>query len=249
MDILKCVVLGAVQGLTEFLPVSSSGHIILLQKILGFQFDSVTLALVLHAGTLLSVLTVFFGDFLRLFKPPFKKLFLLVLATLPAAAVGFFWGDGISVLFDGKLLGFAFLFTAALISLTRIFAKTNSSQLGLKQSVAMGLFQAIAVVPGVSRSGSTVFAGVAFGGERKEVVSFSFLMSIPVIAGGCLFSFIGGKLTFSGENFLPLLFGFLSAALFGFFAIKLFLKTVRANNFSPFCIYLIVAAALSFFIM
>lgn len=248
MEVFKIVLLGIIQGLTEFLPVSSSGHILLAQKLLGLSVDAVTVTLVLHLGTLAAVLVVFYKDFLRLFRPPFTKLFLLILATVPAGAAGLLLGDEIEVLFSGKFLGFAFLFTAVILFFCdRLMKKNFQSDVGIKHAAIMGLMQAAALVPGVSRSGSTIFGGLIAKGNKKEVTSFAFLMSIPVILGGCVLKFSGGAVL--QMDFLLLAAGFVSSAVSGILAIKLVLKLIGANNFLPFCIYLIVVAVVSFAVM
>ena len=120
MEVFKIALLGIIQGLTEFLPVSSSGHILLAQKLLNLSVDTLTVTLVLHLGTLVAVIAVFCKDFLRLFRPPFTKLFLLILATIPAGVAGVLLGDEIETLFAGKFLGFAFLFTAVILFVCEI---------------------------------------------------------------------------------------------------------------------------------
>lgn len=248
MDFLKIILLGVVQGLTEFLPVSSSGHILLAQKLLGVTVDAVTVTLVLHLGTLVAVIAVFYKDFLRLFRPPFTKLFLLILATIPAGVAGLLLDDAAESLFAGKFLGFAFLFTAIILFVcNKLMKKDFDGDVTVKHAAAMGFMQAVALIPGVSRSGSTLFGGLVAKGEKKQVTSFAFLMSIPIILGGCAVKFAGGGVM--QADVLLLIVGFVSAAVSGIFAIKLVLKLIGANNFLPFCIYLIVVAVVSFVVM
>ncbi len=248
MEAFKIALLGIIQGLTEFLPVSSSGHILLAQKLLNLSVDTLTVTLVLHLGTLVAVIAVFCKDFLRLFRPPFTKLFLLILATIPAGVAGVLLGDEIETLFAGKFLGFAFLFTAVILFVCdRLMKKKFDGDVTAKHAVAMGFMQAAALIPGVSRSGSTIFGGLVAKGDKKQVTSFAFLMSIPVILGGCILKFGSGALL--QADFLLLAVGFASSAISGILAIKLVLKLIGANNFLPFCIYLIVVAVVSFIIM
>lgn len=245
MDILKAVALGFVQGMTEFLPVSSSGHILLAQRLLGLSVDTMTMTLVLHLGTLFAVVAVFWRDFLNLFKPPFKMLGLLALASLPAALAGLLFEESVDSLFGGKYLGFAFLFTALLLLLaTFAMQRKYDGRVGLKHAAVMGLMQALALVPGVSRSGSTIAGGLLTKGDKKSITSFAFLMSAPVILGACLLKL--PQATDIAAQALPLVCGFLSSLAFGILSIKLVLKLIDANNFVPFCIYLIVVSVLSF---
>lgn len=242
MEVIKCVIVGAVQGLTEFLPVSSSGHILIAQRLLGLECDAVTLSLALHLGTLAAVAAVYFKEFLRLFRPPFGRLGLLALASLPAAAVGLALGSSADALFGGGFLWAGFLLTAVLLFFAEKAMKKNyNGGITAGRAAIMGLAQAAALVPGLSRSGATVSAGLLAKGDKAEVTTFSFLMSAPIIVGACAARFSGG----AAVSPLPLLAGFLSAALFGFLAIRLFARFVRANNFLPFRIYLIVAAVAS----
>ena len=247
MSVIKCVIIGAVQGLTEFLPVSSSGHILLAQKLLGVSADSVTLALALHLGTLAAVLTVFWGRFVSLFRPPFKNLGLLALATIPAAIAGLvmesFWEGA----FGGQYLWAGFLTTAVLLfAAQKVMKKNYDGKITARRAVVMGLAQAAALLPGLSRSGATISAGVFAKGDKKEAAAFSFLMSVPIVAGACALRLLRGGVSYGDPA--ALIAGFASSAVFGFVAIKVVLKLVGSNNFLPFCVYLVVIAVVSLFV-
>lgn len=246
MTVFQAIFLGLVQGATEFLPVSSSGHVLLAQKLIGVAADGVAVSLALHAGTLAAVVVVFFDEFFALFKPPFKKLGLLALATLPAAAFGLLAGDFFDEVFGGRYLCLAFLLTAALLFAAHFVGKKHEGRkIGVKQAAVMGVMQALALVPGVSRSGSVVAGGVFCGCDRQDVATFAFLMSMPVVFGACLLRAAEGGLVFS----LPMLAGFFSSLLFGTIFAETALKFIKANNFLPFCIYLIVIAVAAFFVV
>ncbi|MGN1061363.1 MAG: undecaprenyl-diphosphate phosphatase, partial [Candidatus Coproplasma sp.] len=194
----EALVLGLTQGLTEFLPVSSSGHLTFLQRILGntmqhgidFFDNQIFFNLILHLGTLVAVCIIFWKDIVALFKKPITLLYLVV-ATIPAAIVGVLLDDVIENnvskgAYAGIILAVFFFITAALLFATEIYAKRRKKVLPLswRTTIPMGVAQAVAILPGISRSGSTIAAGIFAGGDNDEVAHFSFLMSIPVILGG-----------------------------------------------------------------
>ncbi|MDD3832068.1 MAG: undecaprenyl-diphosphate phosphatase [Clostridia bacterium] len=250
IDILKAILVGIVQGLTEFFPVSSSGHLVLAQEILNTNFgaDTVIFELMLHLGTLVSLIIVFFKDILNLFKPPFKKIGLLIIATIPSVIVMALARNQITALFNIQFVTFAFLFTAGVLLLTKIIVSRphhNELQpLGLKTSIAMGLAQALAVLPGVSRSGCTISAGIISGADRDEVAKFSFFMSAIVIVGSCIVSLFDYQSV--NVNFLPIIAGTISAGVTGYFAIKVMMKVIKSDNYMVFVIYLLAVFILSF---
>lgn len=248
MKIYQAVILGAVQGLTEFLPVSSSGHLVLLQKLFGIDTDcSLFLTVMLHVGTLVPVFIVFWKQIVGLFKKPFKKLLLLVLASVPAALAGFLLGDFLDrAFYGGKYLIPCFVFTAVLLYAAELYSKRRPmlKPVGVKTSVVMGLAQAVAVVPGISRSGTVISAGCFCGADRTENADFAFLMSIPVILGSALVEGVKAvKTGFGGIGVMPLLFGVLSAAVFGYVAVKLMLSVIKKANYKWFSVYLVLLSA------
>ena len=266
MTIWQAAILGLVQGLTEFLPVSSSGHIAFFNAIFtssdGGSIDVTFFTLILHLGTLVAVCAVFWKDIIALFKRPFKTLGLLVLATVPAAIVGVVIEvcglDDILLARScvGIVLCVFFLVTAVLLFVTEIIAKRRESVLPLciKTALPMGVAQAIAVLPGISRSGSTICAGTLAGCNREDVAKFSFLMSIPVILGGFLVELVLGL--YKGEiqqNFndygaalgWSVAIGFIISAIAGLFAIKVMLKVIKKANYKWFSLYLVLISITS----
>ena len=214
-------------------------------------------SLILHLGTLVAVCAVLRKDIIALFKKPFKTLGFLILATIPAGVVGLlFEAFDLDEVFLGKykgiLLAVCFLITAALLFATEIIAKRNKKQLPLAydSALAMGFMQAVAVIPGISRSGSTIFAGTVTGCKRDEVAKFSFLMSIPIILGGFVVELASklykGELQqeFAGSNGLTYGFsialGFIISAVAGLFAIKVMLKVIQKANYKWFSLYLVL---------
>ncbi len=270
MEIWQAIVLGAVQGLAEFLPVSSSGHLILMQRWLGVSETAGGLFfdIMLHIGTLIPVFIVFFKDILGLFKRTestlgdgtVKKSFLfnqkmwfLVLATIPAVLTGVPLGDFVESSFYGGdilascLLAGTFLLTATELFLSEIISKKREKNLPLsyKSSIVMGLAQGVAIVPGLSRSGTVISSGCLYGLKREDNASFAFLMSIPVILGAAAVSTL--KLIKQGVvvDVIPLIFGVLTAAVTGYIAIKVMLKVIKKANYKWFSLYLVIMATAS----
>ena len=250
MEIWQAIILGFVQGLAEFLPISSSGHLILVRSLMGIEGDYLLFDIMLHVGTLGAVGVYFFKDILALFKPPFKKMGLLILATIPAALVGLFLGDYVDAVFmSGKYLCFFFLATAILMFVTEFLAKKESfnQPLTIKTAIGMGLMQAVGVLPGISRSGSTIFGGVVTKTNKNEVASFSFLMSIPMILGSAVVETYHVIKDGANVYVLPMIIGMLVAFVSGYFAIKFVMGLVKKANFKWFGVYLIALSLVTFF--
>lgn len=256
--IWQSMILGTVQGLTEFLPVSSSGHLELLHRLMGADFGGNTLFvdIILHLGTLLAVVVVLRKEIAELFRKPFSRLFMLVAATVPAGLTGLLFRDGIDSLMQGSggvaLLALFFAITAVLL----ITAQTVSERrkhcvpLGWKHALLMGAAQACALFPGISRSGSTIVAGVLSGAEKRDVARFSFLMSIPIILASALLSVIDvvqapeTVTTIGGAGFVGIAVGFVCSAVSGFFAVKWMLRIVQNADYKWFSLYLLLLSAI-----
>ncbi len=252
----QAMILGLVQGLTEFLPVSSSGHLILVRELMGLnnsanaQFN-LMFDITVHVGTLVAVVIVLYKPILDLFKKPFKKAAMLVVATIPAVIVGFAFKDYIEQYFStATYLCFFFLFTAVIMLVSEIVAKRNRAPKDLSWggAIAMGVMQGVGVFPGVSRSGSTIFGGTVAGTDTKQVATFSFLLSIPVILGSLLLSVIdvaqAGAL--ANIDWFSIFVGAASAFASGYIAVRVMLKLIAKANFKWFSLYLLVIAILTF---
>ena len=257
--IWKSSVLGVVQGLTEFLPVSSSGHLTLLQKLLGFDTAGGAMTFInimMHLGTLIAVVIVFWKDIVALFRKPFKMLLMLIVATIPAGIIGLLFSDEIDSIFAGETgllyLALCFAFTALMLLVCELIAKRQKTPkpLGWGNTVSMGLMQAVALFPGISRSGSTIVAGTVTGAKRKEVARFSFLMSIPIILGSFLVEVasgvkdvVTGQPSYFSEIAAPeivgMVFGVVLSMVFGFIAIKWMMKIIQKANYMWFSVYLL----------
>ena len=259
--IWKSSILGAVQGLTEFRPVSYSRHLTLLQHLLQFDLEGGSMTFInimMHLGTLIAVIVVFWKDILALFKKPFKTLLMLIAATIPAGVVGLLFNDEIDALFSGEnavlYLSVCFALTALLLLICEMAAKRRKVQkpLGWGSAAAMGLMQAVALFPGISRSGSTIVAGTLVGTRREDVAKFSFLMSIPVILGSFAVEVFGivrepSSVAGVGANgVIGMAVGVVLAAVFGFFAIKLMLRVIRKANYVWFSVYLTALSVVCF---
>ncbi|MDE7301278.1 MAG: undecaprenyl-diphosphate phosphatase [Clostridia bacterium] len=258
----QAIILGLTQGLTEFLPVSSSGHLAFLQSLFGISSDgSLFFDLILHLGTLVAVCIIFRKEILALFKKPFKTLLYLVVASIPAGVIGVLL-EYFDVIDDyilgspylGYLLAIFFCITAGVLFATEIFAKRRKKiyPLGWRTALPMGFAQAVAILPGISRSGSTIAAGIFSGGDTEEVSHFSFLMSIPIILGGFLVELVKG-LTDAENSFVTafqtnpqygwcVAIGFIISAVAGLFAIKVMLAAIKKANYKWFSVYLVLLA-------
>lgn len=255
MSYLQSAFLGLIQGLCEFLPVSSSGHLLLSRLLLGIQSDSHAmkmLDILLHVGTLLPVLIVFWKDWIAMISHPVKNrtLLLLFIASLPTLAVyiaakKLFPGvDGFAVFDNGWFLGVSFLITAVFLLLCDFLARSRpgKDQVGILQAVVMGLFQGVGMIPGVSRSGSTITGGVATGLNKQAAARFSFMMSAPAILGSLLME---GKDALEEGYFSeivlgPTVLGILVAAVSGYLAIRFMLRIISRVPMSWFALYLAV---------
>jgi undecaprenyl-diphosphatase len=254
MNELQAVILGVVQGFAEFLPISSSGHLVLAQQLLGFNEPILTFDIVLHLGSLVAVFIVFWQDIWSLLKRPVqKRVALLVIATLPAVAVGLAFGDVIETLFGGGIfLGVGFIITGIfLIYSDRAKNKEKTDDdMSVADALIIGCMQAVGIAPGVSRSGSTITGALARGLSRDTAARFSFLLSIPTILGAAVFTFKEASDTgvIRGEIFtLPMAFGFAAAALSGYLSIRFMLALIKKCKLRYFAFYVFAIAAFVLF--
>ncbi|MBR1983865.1 MAG: undecaprenyl-diphosphate phosphatase [Clostridia bacterium] len=246
MEIWQAIVLGAVQGFAEFLPISSSGHLMLLQYWFGIE-EAFFYSIMLHLGTLIPVVIVLWREILAIFKKPFNKFWYLVLATIPAGIIGIVF----SVAFDLDelfynniwLLSIAFLITAGVLLFVEQRAKRveMSNPINTKTAFIMGCGQAFGVLPGISRSGSTLSAGILGKVDRDSNANFTFLMSIPIILAAVLMEGIDvvQSGTIGNVNWVSLAFGIVTSAVCGYIAVKFMLKIIKKANYKWFSIYLV----------
>lgn len=262
MSWLEALILGIVQGLTEFLPVSSSGHIELGKAIFGIhEADSITFTIVVHLATVTSIITVFWKDIVQLVKSAFTfqknedNMFSikLIISAIPVAILGFTLADKIEQLFTGNaIIVSIFLLLTGLILIFAHFAKEKNKPLSFWDSLIIGIAQAIAVLPGISRSGATISTALILGNNKKEAARFSFLMVIiPIlgIAAKDLYSNITNNSFISEIGFLPLLIGFISSYIVGFIACKWMIKLVQNSKLIYFAIYCFIVALTAFLLV
>ena len=252
MSILMAALLGLIQGLAEFLPISSSGHLNLLQALFGVDVEHQLLFnILLHVGTLVAVAIVFWKDWIEMIAHPIKNktLLLLLIASLPALVIKLIFSDQVDYLeTHNMLLGVCFLITGLMLALTQFFSQRNArkgvekAQVGVGEAVAMGCLQAVGMLPGISRSGSTIFGGVSAKLNRETAAKFSFMMSAPAIVGGLLSegsAALKEGLSFGGD--LPaILVGMVVAGVSGYFAIRFFLKLITRISLNWFALYVAI---------
>lgn len=258
MDILKIIILAIVQGLTEFLPVSSSGHLALAEYLLGIESPGVTLEVFLHFGTFMSVLVIFwkdiakiiiafFGNVWKVWKYPsvmkenedFAMAIYIILSMIPAGIVGVLFEEQIDGFFDNILMvGIALIVTGTVLFLTQ-WAQNEKRPLNWWRTILMGIAQAIAVIPGISRSGSTVSTGMFLGMPREKVAKFSFLMALPLIFGATIMK---AKAALATEGFIwsGIIIGTVTAFLFGYFAVKWLLRAIIKGRLYMFGFYCLI---------
>ena len=255
MELLIAFILGIVQGLTEFLPVSSSGHLELVKAFFpetSEHFpDDMQMTVVLHFATALSTIVLFRKDISRIIKGLFsrqnnsEKQFALkiIVSMIPAAIVGVLWDDFIESLFGGQylLVGLMLIVTALLLFLADRSKPTNK-EVSFKNSFIVGIAQAIAILPGISRSGATIATSVLLGVDKESAARFSFLMVVPLIFGKMAKDVIGGDFLDNGLDLLPLFIGFITAFLTGLLACTWMIKLVKRSQLKYFSIYCFAVA-------
>ena len=257
-DALIASIFGIVQGLTEFLPISSSGHLIVLHKIFSLNIaNELSFDVALHMATLLAVVSYFWSDIVLLFVSWLKSFngkgsaesrlaWLIILSTIPAGLAGFWWEDFIENDFRAVGVVAAMLFLVAiLIILVEKYSRRSGeiNSLNPSKAVFIGLAQALALIPGTSRSGITIIAGMAAGLNRQAAIKFSFLMSVPIIFGAGLkkIPHLVENTMAGGEVFI-LIIAFIATYLSGFVAIKYLIKFTRNNSLNIFAYYRILLA-------
>ncbi len=259
MSILEAIILGIIQGLTEFLPVSSSGHLELANALFGIEGESnLQFTMIVHAATVLSTITVFFKEIVKLLKGLFKfrlneetaYIFNIAVSMIPVLFVGLFFKDQIEGLFTSNLLlvGCMLLVTALLLTLTH-YAKPRVGKITTWNALLIGIAQAVAVIPGLSRSGATISTGLLAGTNRSEVSKFSFLMVLIPIIGMNLLDLIDKPLG-SGPGVWVLLAGFVAAYATGTLACRLMIKIVNKGKLVWFAAYCVIVGltAIAFYL-
>jgi len=251
MEIIKIVILGLVQGLTEFLPISSSGHLVILQKLFAINENQLLISVLLHFGTLIPVLIVFRKDIIDILS--FKKnkrhfIFLIIVASIPTAIMGIFFEDFFEKLFSSTIsAAFMLIVTGFILLLGDRLANYDNTLSNFKwlNAILVGLAQGFAIIPGISRSGSTITASLIQGLEKEDAARFSFILSIPVIGGAGLLK-VGDAFSQGVSNFntLAIALGMISAVISGYIAIKYFIYILKSKKLIYFSYYLWIIGAI-----
>lgn len=260
MDIFQSIILGIVQGLGEFLPISSTAHLILIPYFFGWSDPGLSFDVALHVGTLIAVLSFFWKDWIIIFtnvitpkRPnvkiseasyPKNLLWLLAVASVPGAIFGFLFETQAEYIFRSPLL---IAFTLSVVGLVLYLVdryakhKKDINNISIKDAIIIGLSQAVAIIPGVSRSGATMTTGLSLGLSREQAARFSFLLSTPIIFGAAILKV--PHLLKAGIT-LPIVLGIIVAAVSGYFAIKYMLRFIQKVGYAPFFWYRLVLAGI-----
>lgn len=263
---LTAIILGIIQGISEFLPISSSGHLVLAQKymelIAGKEIgntEDITLEIILHLGTLIAIVVIYRTDILSLFTSAFNSnkkirntalhyMGAIILASVPIAIVGLKFKDAIEGIFEDPLYASSFLFVTGTILYASKFGKVKGDgKITYKSALFIGIAQAFAILPGISRSGSTISTALLCGVDRKEAGRFSFLIFLPAVSGVTLDKFLElhEKGTLSSIFTMDMGAGFLASVIMGFITLTLLLKFIDKGNFYLFSFYCIAVGAIS----
>ena len=261
MDWLQALILGIIQGLTEFLPVSSSGHLTIAQELLQLNTsvaDNLQFDVIVHAATVLSIIVILWKEIAQLIKGTFntlawneEKIYLLkiVLSMIPILIVGFFFKDQVKMFFDQGLVlvGCCLLVTALLLAFAYFAKPRPKEKISYLDSFIIGISQAIAVLPGLSRSGTTIATGLLLGNQKEAVAKFSFLMVLAPVLGEALLSVkdILQNPEASSIGLLPLIVGFIGAFVTGCFACKFMIDIVKKGKLIYFAIYCAVIGSIA----
>jgi len=257
-DTLRAIILGIVQGLTEFLPVSSSGHLELAKYLLRDERlaeASLLMTVTLHFATALSTIVVFRKDILEILRGLFQFKWneetqfsvKIILSMIPAALIGLLLEEQIEQMFSKQLLlvGIALIVTGVLLFLADR-AKDTDKKVGFGNSIIIGIAQAVAIIPGISRSGATLSSSVLLGIDRERSARFSFLMVVPLILGKIAKDLLDGDYsTQSSNELLPLLLGFMAAFVTGLFACIWMIQIVKRSNLTYFSVYCFIIACVA----
>lgn len=252
MNLIQAIILGIVQGLTEFLPISSSGHLVLMQKIFGITEPTLVFDTSVHLGTLIAVFVVFKDDIISILKKPFQKLtWLLIVGTIPTVIIAVIFKDTIESMFHtGSTLGFEFIITGAILLWSGMLKSGHKKEKETSyfDAVFIGIMQGIAIMPAISRSGLTISGALFRKLDRDFAAKFSFLLSIPAILGATVFQLKdimdAGSGASVGIGMGALLAGSLAAALAGYISIKFMLQVLKSGKLKYFAYYVFILGIL-----
>ncbi len=250
MTIFIAMLLGFIQGLTEFLPISSSGHLVLFEKIFKLQNTCLLFDIVLHVGTLLAVIICFRKEIVYLVKNPLSELALkLYTATIPTLFIALLFNDFFESAFSGNFLFLSFFVTGIILIISEIVSHKSYQykSMNYKKAFIVGVFQGLALIPGISRSGTTISACMVQGIKRDESARFSFLMSVPIILSSACYECLKLPSSTISISFECFIVGFIVAFLIGIVSIKFMLKIIKKAKYYFFSIYLFIISLFLFF--
>ncbi len=248
MHILEAVLLGLIQGLTEFLPVSSSGHLVLVQSFFGIKEATQAFDILLHVATLIGVFAYYWKDIITLIRKPFQRVtYLLIAGTIPTVIIALLFNDTFNAIFgEGKFIGFNFIITAIVLLYadTRKPGKKKIKNISYFDALVVGTAQGIAILPAISRSGMTISASLSRGLDRENAARYSFLLSIPAILGAMVLTIkdiITGESTMTESvGIFPMIISFLVAAISGYLAIRFMVGVVKNGRLKWFALYVAI---------
>lgn len=251
MTIWIALLLGLVQGLTEFLPISSSGHLVLLNNLFGIQEGTLFFTIMLHIGTLIAVFAVYYKELWDMIRHPFqKKTGMLLIALIPTVLAALFFKDFIEDAFGGKYLGFGFLLTALILWFAQRVKTGHKTiqKMRVGDALLIGVMQSVAILPAVSRSGSTIAGALYCRMDREDAADFSFLLSVPSILGSLVFEVPTLLESGVGDlNWGIVLAGVAMSAITGYLAVRLMLRMIKNRQLTPFIYYVAVLGILVLF--
>lgn len=258
METIEAIILGIVQGITEFLPVSSSGHLQIAKALLDVEIEeNLAFDITLHAATVLSTIVVLWSEIRKLFVGLFTKEFndeksyilKIIISMIPIGIVGFAFKDYIDEMLASPyilvIVGCMLLLTAALLAFAYYARPRQKEQISYRDAFIIGMAQAVAAMPGLSRSGSTIATGILLGNRKESVAQFSFLMVLAPILGEMLLDLLKGEAAFSSIGIVPLIAGFLSAFIVGCLACKFMIGIVKRGKLIWFAAYCALAGAIA----
>ena len=255
MDWLQAFILGIIQGLTEFLPISSSGHLVLAQHLLGMRTPGLLLEVVLHMGTLVAILIYFYNDIKQLFQSVIKNsenarayIIYLIIATIPVICAGLLFKDIIETTFTVSIVKWMLMITGLVVGSTYFFQNRPKKELVLMTALCIGFAQVFALLPGISRSGFTISVALIMGIQHEKAAKFAFFMAIPVLLGAGLLQLF--TIDSQTNVFLfPLIIGFISSVVTGYLVINWLLAVISRGIFYLFSLYCFVVSLLAFTII
>lgn len=265
IELLKYVFLGFVQGFTEPIPVSSSGHLVIIQDLFGLVVEDLSFEIFLHFASLIAIIIIYWDDIIRLITNGYRYLFkkdqsgkeefdfiiYLIIATIPAGVLGLLFEDQIGALFStAKMVGISLIITGiALWMIKNLRGQKSEGELTLKDAIIVGLAQGVALIPGISRSGATLVAAMLLGMKQKTALRFSFLLFIPVSLGTTILSldsFMSAQFT---SQWLPYSIAFIVTGVATYYALRWFMNIMERGNLIYFSIYCFIAGTIAFFIL